>query len=280
MPSRARPLIRCLAFAASAGVAACAGLGERAPQRQNASLVSFLYPKDQHPAALSETVSTTLHIPARVGIAFVPSTTWGGALPEAERAAMLERVRQAFAQRDFIASIEAIPDGYLAAGGGWASVDQVAQLFQVDVIALLSYDQIQFTDQNHLSLLYWTIVGAYFVRGDQYDIQTLVDASVFDVKSRRLLMRAPGTSHVGGTADMVKLGERSRAARIDGFNQALTDLIPRMDLAIAGFKERLKTDRTVQVERTGGQGGGGAIGWPALLVLLAVARPRPRRTAA
>jgi len=64
----------------------------------------------------------------------------------------------------------------------------------------VSYDQVQFTDRNALSVLYRTIVGAYVIHGDQYDVQTLVDASVFDVRSRKLLFRALGMSQVKGGA--------------------------------------------------------------------------------
>ena len=71
-------------------------------------------------------------------------------------------------------------------------------MFNVDVVVLLSYDQMQFSDNNRLSVFYWTIVGGYLVNGSQYDVSTLVDASVFDVASRQLLFRAPGTSQLKG----------------------------------------------------------------------------------
>ena len=67
-------------------------------------------------------------------------------------------------------------------------------MFGVDIMALVSYDQIHFTDSNAMAMLYWTIVGAYLVHGDEYDIKTLLDISVFDVASRKLLFRAPGVS--------------------------------------------------------------------------------------
>jgi rhombotail lipoprotein len=109
-------------------------------------------------------------------------------------------VKDAFASRPYIAAIEVIPTTYLRAGGGFDNLQQAARMHNVDVVTLLSYDQVQFSDSNRLSIFYWTIVGGYFVNGSQYDVNTLVDASVFDVKSRQLLFRAPAPA-------------RSRAAR-------------------------------------------------------------------
>ena len=100
---------------------------------------------------------------------------------EAAKAKLLERVKASFAQYDFIGNIELIPSQYLRPKGGFDNLEQVARMFNVEVMALLSYDQVQFDDSNALSVLYWTIIGAYIVHGDQYDIQTMLDASVFDL---------------------------------------------------------------------------------------------------
>lgn len=39
----------------------------------------------------------------------------------------------------------------------------------MDVVALVSRDQVQFTDQGLLSLTHWTLVGAYIVPGERND---------------------------------------------------------------------------------------------------------------
>ena len=42
-------------------------------------------------------------------------------------------------------------------------------MFGIDVIVLLSYDQVQFRDEGLLSLTYWTVVGAYTIPGEKND---------------------------------------------------------------------------------------------------------------
>jgi rhombotail lipoprotein len=207
----------------------------------------------------------------RVGIAFVPGSG-GDTLPEAEKQRLLERVRNAFSQYQYIGSIEIIPSGYLRPHGGFDNLDQVASMFNVEVMALVSYDQIRFDDPNRLAVLYWTIVGAYLVNGDRYDVQTMLDAAVFDIKSRKLLFRAPGTSQVKGSATMANFGERSRSAQLEGYRLAAEQLIPQLQNQLADFKERIKSDPGYRIVNKEGYRGGGALGWAdaaaAVVVLL------------
>ncbi len=101
----------------------------------------------------------------------------------------------------------------------------MASLLRLDVIALISYDQVQHADASEWSMLYWTLVGAYVVHGDRYDVMTAVETAVFDVRSRHLLMRAAGTSNVKGSATMIGFTETSRAARNQSFEQAVNMMI-------------------------------------------------------
>lgn len=231
------------------------------PERTHrASVVDYLYPNNERPA-LKPTVPE-LHLPLRVGIAFVPGNLTGD-LPEVERNNLLNRVKNAFANRPYIAGIEAIPTTYLRRGGGFANLEQAARMFNVDVVVLLSYDQMQFSDNNRLSVFYWTIVGGYLVNGSQYDVSTLVDASVFDVASRQLLFRAPGTSQLKGSSPLVKFGEASREARTEGYRQAVDSLIPQLDTQLEAFRLRVKEQNAARIihtsSRSGGSGGDGGL---------------------
>jgi rhombotail lipoprotein len=192
-------------------LAGCASWLPATGAKQVASTVDYLYPNAKEAPQLKADV-TTLRPPIHVGVAFVPGGGAQQGLPEAEKLKLLERVKTAFAKYPFIGGIEVIPTTYLQAKGGFTNLEQVARMFDVEVMALLSYDQVQFNDSNALSVLYWTIIGAYVIHGDQYDVQTLVDASVFDVQSRKLLFRAPGTSHIKGSASMAGFSEQARAA--------------------------------------------------------------------
>jgi len=251
-------------------ISGCSSMMAQRGAKQAGSIVDYLYPDAKEPPQMRSVV-TTLRPPVRVGIAFVPGGGWGAGLPETERLKLLERVKAAFSGADYIGAIEVIPTTYLRAKGGFTNLDQVARMFNVEVVALLSYDQVRFNDSNALSVLYWTIIGAYIIHGDQYDVQTLVDASVFDVKSRKLLFRAPGTSQVKGSASMAGLSEQARAAQIEGYNNAVDQLIPRLQGELANFRERIKSDVAFKVENKPGYRGGGAFGWLGALSALVLA---------
>jgi rhombotail lipoprotein len=262
-----------------AGLAGCASMFHHGGTRQAGSIVDYLYPNAKDAPAMQPTV-TQLRPPVRVGIAFVPGS--GTDLPEAEKQRLLERVRGAFSQYQYIGSIEIIPSGYLRPRGGFDNLDQVANMFNVEVMALVSYDQIRFDDPNRLAVLYWTIVGAYLVNGDRYDVQTMLDAAVFDVKSRKLLFRAPGTSQVKGSATMANFGERTRNAQLDGYGQAVDQLIPQLQNQLTNFKERIKSDPNYRVVNKDGYRGGGAFGWMGAALaaaVLVIATMRRRRAA-
>lgn len=236
----------------------CASWSSGKGPKQVGSVVDYLYPNANEPPALKSEI-TRLRPPVRVGVAFVPGSGAATSLPETEKIKLLERVRASFSKHEFIGNIEVIPTAYLQPKGGFTNLEQVARMFNVEVVALLSYDQVQFNDTNVLSVLYWTIVGAYIIHGDQYDVQTLVDASVFDVRTHKLLFRAPGTSQVKGSASMAGFSERARAARVEGYNKAVDDLVPKLQTELDSFKERIKTDGSFKVENKPGYSGGGSV---------------------
>ena len=109
-------------------------------------------------------------------------------------------------QYDYIDRIEVIPSSYLKGGQGFSTLEQVSRLYDVDIIALVSYDQVSQTLENNAAFLYLTIVGLYVIPGNENTVQTFVDTAVFDVKSRKMLFRAPGVN---------KVEQRSTAVGID-----------------------------------------------------------------
>ncbi len=238
--------------------------------KQSASIVDYLYPKATEAPKL-EIGMTTIRPPVRVGIAFVPTDARAYGLPETEKIKLLERVKAAFTGHDYIGTIEIIPSQYLQRNGGFANMEQVARTFGVDIMAMLSYDQVQFTDSNSLSLLYWTIVGAYVVNGNQYDVNTMIDVAVFDVASRKLLFRAPGTSQIQGGGNWANFSERARAAQIEGYNKAVEQLVPQLQKELDSFRERIKTAAAFKVEARPGYRGGGSTSWLDLVLAAALA---------
>jgi rhombotail lipoprotein len=269
-----------LIIAVAAGLSGCVGWRSPDGAKQTGSLVDYLYPNAKEAPTLAPSV-VKLRPPVKVGIAFVPGANWNNGLPEAAKMKLLERVRDSFAKHQYIGKIEIIPSQYLQAKGGFTNLEQVARMFDVEVVTLLSYDQVQFNDTNALSVLYWTIIGAYVIHGDQYDVQTMVDAAVFDVQSHKLLFRAPGTSRVKGGATWAGLSEKQRLAAGEGYERAVDQLIPQLQTELDSFRERIKNNANYQVENKAGYKGGGAMGWIslALAALLAGVALAVRRRA-
>lgn len=86
----------------------------------------------------------------------------------------------------------------------------------------------QFTDEGQLSLSYWTIVGAYVVRGETNETKTIMDAAVNDIPSRRLLFRAPGTTQIKRSAIAINVTEQLRRDGEQGFSVAATNLMVKL----------------------------------------------------
>lgn len=240
--------------------------------RARSSVVDYLYPKGTTTAVQPSV--PTLTIPLKVGIAFVPDklpdrrglSIWsgvvgGGSMTEAEKSNLLGVVADHFRKYEFVSDIEVIPSTYLMSGGGFKNLDQIRSLFGVDVIALVSYDQVQFTDEGLLSFTYWTLIGAYVVSGEKNDTSTMLDTVVYDIPSRKLLFRAPGTSNIKGRSTPVNLSEELRKDSVEGFKQAAKAMAVNLDLELSKFREKVKADpEKVKIVHREGYSGGGAFG--------------------
>lgn len=181
-----------------------------------------------------------LRPPIRVGIAFVPEGVSTGSLPDVEKTRLLERIRAAFSRYPFVGGIEVIPVPHLGPGGGFTNLQMVAGMFDVDVIALLSCDQVRFDDPDALPVVYWTITGTSVIRGAPHDTWTLVDASVLDVRSRKLLFHAPGAIHTAARTSMAGFSGLDPAARLEGCNRAVDKLVPRLHAELDIFRARMQ----------------------------------------
>ena len=113
-------------------------------------------------------------------------------------------------------------------------------MYGVDVIALMSFDQTQFTDEGFASLTYWTLVGALVIPGEKNDTHTMVDTVVYDIKSRKFLFRAPGLSNIKGYATPGYLKQNLRADSDKGFETAAKEMVINLDAQLALFREKIK----------------------------------------
>jgi rhombotail lipoprotein len=231
--------------------------------------VEYLYPEGEKPPPPKGRFPQ-LQLPLRIGLAFVPAG-YGNSqgLSQAERMKMLNDVKTTFTGRDFIEEIAVIPQAYMGTGRGFTALEQTARLYDLDVMALVSYDQVVNTSEKPSSLLYWTIVGAYVVKGNKNDAQTFVDTAVFDVATRKLLFRAPGVSEIQSSTTLVDQAQDMRVTQSKGFEQAMADMTRNLDVELERIKERIRTDGSVKVTRAAGSSGGGGTIDAGLLALLA-----------
>lgn len=283
-----RPLAGLIGAAALALVLlpGCAHLTGEATSRRATSLIQYLYPKDH--SHTEKPAVPTLTLPLRVGVAFVPEAPekergyafHSDRLPQKFKTELSAQVAGHFRQLPFVKDIELIPTAYLQPGGGFANLDQLRQMFDVDVIALLSFDQSQNTDEGVFSLTYWTLVGAYVIPAEKNLTTTLLDAAVFDIPSRKLLFRAPGLSRVNGLATPINLSQALREDSQRGFTAAATNLVANLQTELATLQARLKErpDDVKIVHSPGYKAGAGAFGTVEVLLLaglvLVVAWPR------
>ncbi|MDB9823455.1 rhombotarget lipoprotein, partial [Deltaproteobacteria bacterium] len=180
-----------LIFLATAICAMTTSCGYMSSHHRSSSVVQYLYPDKKD---YVETPGIPrLELPLRVGIAFVPENIdRSQALTERDKMELMEEVSQHFNKYDFVKSIELIPSAYLIKEGSFANLDQMSTMYGIDVITLLSYDQTQFTDEGLASITYWTLIGAYIIPGEKNDTHTMVDASVYDIRTRKMLFRGHG----------------------------------------------------------------------------------------
>ena len=280
-----RQTVRSLAVLA----VALAALGCPKHHEVRSNALEYLYPSGK--AFATPPTDVTLKVPVRVGIAFAPLSGSGSdAFTDLQKQTLLNRLADAFKDRPEIASVEVIPRTYLSAAGGFDELNRVSQAFGVNLVSLVSYNQIQFSETTRSNWAYWTLVGAYVVKGEKNETRTLMDAAIYDLESRTLLFRAAGDSSLQGKSTPVDVDRKLRQRSEQGFDEAMADLIQNLKLALADFSVQAASG-TVRGEGTpavtlvdpsgkpilasgGGGGGGGwsgSAGLPELAAALALA---------
>ena len=258
------------------GLSGCADLAcfsscQRHAQNST-SLVEFLYPNGAPPP--TQDAQPQLHLPLRVGLAFLPSNGEPRIGPDAaQKEALLQEIRKRFVSRKFIAEIVLIPDYYLQGKRGFEGLEGVQRLYGIDLMALVSYDQVAHEDDNRWSLGYMTIVGAYVLKGTRHDVSTLVDLAVVDPATHSLVLRAGGFDTRHGTVTLVDENRRLRETATEAFAAATQQMIDHFDGALTAFETEVRDGKAnVRVVSNHGKptSGGGAIDGPMLLMLFSL----------
>ncbi len=235
------------------------GCATSSSRHYSSNVVQYLYPNQKQHIEMPQI--PLLSLPLKVGIAFVPETTGIPlTLTELNKMDLMNEVSTHFKKYDFVKSIEIISSPYLTRNGSFTNLDQISTMFDIDVIALLSYDQTRFTDEGFASITYWTIIGAYLIPGEKNDTHTMVDATVYDIKSRKMLFRAPGTSHIKSLATPINLSEQVRKDSLSGFKLASKELVVNLEQQLMLFKNKVKAaPQDYKVVHKPGYTGGGSL---------------------
>lgn len=244
-------------------------------QSVSSNAFEYLYPEGSDGTPGS---SVALELPLRVGIAFAPGAGYGSSLTGAKTKELMATIADTFRDREMVERIEIVPGHYLTRGGGFEEMDRIKTALGLDLIVLVSYDQHQFTDPGVSSFTYWTIVGAYVVKGSKQDTATMMDAAVFDIESKALLFRASGESSVKNRATGIGEDKAWRKASSQGFDDAVVDLAANLDDALTEFTKQAasgtvrgkgtpKLNVTASPGYTGGGLGAGAAGWVEIAAL-------------
>jgi rhombotail lipoprotein len=250
-------------------------------ERAASSLVDFLYPTGQLPPADEQIPE--LRIPLRVGLSMLPSqTVHDVSLTAAQKEEAMQKIRERFRSRKFVAEIVVIPDYYLASKKGFEGLQALQRLYNIDVLALISYDQVAAQTDNKWSLGYLTIVGSYVIKGSHHDVSTLVDLAVVDPTTRSLIIRAGGVDTRSDTTSLIDLDHATRTNKSDGFLAATDQLVEHFDAALTQFEADVANKKAnVHIVRRAGasSAGVGAMNWQwlaafALLLSLRLAYSR------
>ena len=258
---------------------------------RRAEVLDFLYPAGTEVVPPSD---VHLVLPLRVGLAFVPTKDGPGDTPrgprplldslgevespelhESQRYALMQRVRDSFLKVEGVQRIDIVPSEFLRPGGGFQNLDQLRALMGVDLIALISYEQVQFGEVNAGSMAYLTGVGGAIVEGNANETNTFVNTTVFDIPSRALLFHAAGRSHVDDGSTALELNDNLRGDSGQGFQEAVDAMVGQLDAALAEFREQSKSGTVrglgtpaIDVSLAPGYTGAGAAG--ALELVLAL----------
>lgn len=262
-----------LIFATLIATSGCSGLYQQ-EETVSSSLVNFLYPDSENYQKYQPS-TPHLTLPINVGIAFVLSSNYSKlALSSKRKYELLSKVKAELSELKYVNRIEIISDSYLKKGGGFDNLKQLSRLYDVQVMALVSYDQVARNSQNNAALLYWTIAGMYLIPGNNNSTQTFIDTAVFDIDSSQLLFRAPGLSSVDTLSTAVGIDDTLHENSNEGFDLAVTDMVKNLNSEIESFKVRIKEEKVAKVSYSKNYSGGGSTNWLVLLSLIGVAITR------
>ena len=195
----------------------------------------------------------SLPVPARVALAFVPEgksgapgassdrpASWSsGPLPEAFKTQVLEVLAEAFRDKSVVAEVEVVPSFYLTGATAPDIVASVRATFDVDAVALVTYDLQHFQRVNGWACTYVLLVPYFFAPGNQIDSQLYLDAAVYWAQDGALLFRADGSAEGHARTAPPYLDEHVEQVTRGCFDGAIAALVPRLQHELDQFSRRM-----------------------------------------
>jgi rhombotail lipoprotein len=199
-------------------------------------LGEFLYLGKQVPR---EDGRAQLLLPIRIGLGFLaPTDDSTGKVPTlAQRDATVESVRQSLRSLPYVSEVAIVPAYYFGnqPGVGFEKLQDMAQRFDFDLVALVSYEQTMYEFQNMRSLGLVTMTGKDFYKVDVDQALTVIELALIEPESRSLVMRIAAGDKFGDTTTLlddwrsqthVRKVSFDRAG--DVFLEALRDELPNL----------------------------------------------------
>jgi rhombotail lipoprotein len=207
----------------------------RTTQKQS-NLATFLFGGSAPQAPLQK---VPLKLPARVGVAFVPGDLATQNIPDTTKKDVIESVRSQLAKHTkYVAGAQSIPSMYLTPKGGVSNLEQVARQFDVDVIVLLGANQFQKHERNPLAaFLDITLVGAFIIPGNTVDTDTVLEAAVYHVPSRALVLRADGADRKKSRSTRYGANQSANNDAVSSIEGASKKLVVSIAEALVNFEK-------------------------------------------
>ncbi len=231
-------MIKVLLILMVLSLSSCSMVGhQKVRHSKTTNLVGFLYPDGKIPDDMNAPV---LRLPLRVGLAYIPEIGNQNSIDPTLKLELLNTIKHQFEGLRYIQNIQIIPTMYLSHSQKSNQLKQIQQLYQLDVIALVSYDQVVNRKENLLAITYLTIVGNYIFPGSHFDVNTLLDMALIDLKTTRLLFRAAGShGSKGATAEAYTRHKYDQHQNND-FSVAMSVLKNNLAFELQAFEQRLR----------------------------------------
>src|SRR5262245_20179428 len=196
----------------------------------------------------------SMPVPARIALAFVPEasargtsaegmSSWAtGPLPEAFKAKVLENLADAFRKESFVGGIQVVPSFYLGGSTAPEIVASVRATFDVEAVALVTYDLQHFNRINGWSLTYIALITMMFVPGNELSSHLYLDTAVYWSNNGALLFRAAGSAEHDQSFALPYYDDNAQVQTERCFADATADLVPKLRPEIEKFAQRIKAE--------------------------------------